>query len=107
MGWILFDSKTDKANETTSLSIIKTKEEDYTPMDFKKFWNLEHMGITPQELEDPGFLKNYQQTIKRDRDGRYEVLFPFKDNRRTMEKNKNIATVRLLGLLKRMSREDK
>jgi transposase len=95
MGWILFDPKIRKTDETSILSIIK-QTEDTTPMDFKEFWRLKHMGITTQELNDPGFLINYQNTIIKDSDGRYEVLFPFKDNRKTMEKNKNIATVRLL-----------
>lgn len=102
MSWILFNSRVVEANETTSMAIVKGNGEDKTTIDFKEFWNLKHIRITTQELEDRVFLKTYQKTITRDIEAGYKVLFPFKDNRRTMEKNKNNAIVRLLGLLKRM-----
>ncbi|XP_057377381.2 uncharacterized protein LOC130698716, partial [Daphnia carinata] len=107
LGWIIFGAPSAGNPREVSANIVTQADGKRVMVDFKEFWALEHMGVTPQELEDRGFLKNYQETIKKDQTGRYEVLFPFKNNRRSMETNKNIASVRLTGLLRKMKREDK
>ncbi|XP_057369923.1 uncharacterized protein LOC130691034 [Daphnia carinata] len=104
LGWIIFGSPGEN-RQTTALTT--TTDPSRAMVDFKEFWTLEHMGVTPSEAEDPSFLQTYQHSIKRDSSGRYEVLFPFKDNRRAMESNKGIALARLNSLLKRMKGEDR
>ncbi|XP_059350990.1 uncharacterized protein LOC132087916 [Daphnia carinata] len=107
LGWIIFGAPSAGNQKEVSANIVTQADGKRAMVDFKEFWALEHMGVTPQELEDPGFLKNYQETIKKDQTGRYEILFPFKNNRRSMESNKNIASIRLKGLLKKMKWEDR
>ncbi|XP_045023533.1 uncharacterized protein LOC123468774 [Daphnia magna] len=105
LGWIIFGA----AEQQTGTSVLTTTGKNNTKplVDFREFWALEHMGITQEELEDPGFLKTYQNTIKRNMDGRYEILFPFRNNRRSVETNKNIASIRLTNLLRKMTKEEK
>ncbi|XP_057372196.1 uncharacterized protein LOC130693087 [Daphnia carinata] len=104
LGWIIFGAPSEAIHVSTLTAPTNSSR---SVIDFKEFWSLEHMGVTAQEADEPGFLEAYQRSIKRDEDGRCEILFPFKDNRKTMETNKGVALARLNCLLHRMKGDDR
>ncbi|KAK4037358.1 hypothetical protein OUZ56_029395 [Daphnia magna] len=58
VGWLIFGtiSENGKAEE----QVLTTTVDAQRPMmDFKEFWSLEQIGITPQEKAEPAFLEAY------------------------------------------------
>lgn len=46
--------------------------------DFKAFWELEHLGILPNEQSSEEFLNSYVESITRQEDGRHVAKYPFR-----------------------------
>ena len=67
--------------------------------DFKAFWDLEHLGILPNEAGETEFLESYFKSITRQNDGRYVVKYPFRSEKTDFDDCYAIAEKRLLGLL--------
>ena len=67
--------------------------------DFKAFWDLEHLGILPNEAGETEFLESYIESITRQKDGRYVVKYPFRSEKTDFDDCYAIAKKRLLGLL--------
>lgn len=64
----------------------------------KAFWELEALGI---KLEEPSMYEEFKRTITF-KDGHYEVHLPWKSPHTKPSTNKNLAKLRLEGLLRRL-----
>ncbi|KZS14297.1 Uncharacterized protein APZ42_020379 [Daphnia magna] len=63
VGWLIFCTISE--NGKTEEQVLSATVDTQRPMaDFKEFWSLDHMGITPQERSEPAFLEAYQETIQ-------------------------------------------
>lgn len=89
--------------EDTTLMIVSmfTCEENISNL-----WKLDTPSITDPALKKSENIrqaevkKNFQQTIKTDADGRYEVLLPWKEDHLSLVDNKSAAVKRLQYTLK-------
>lgn len=76
--------------------------------DFQKLWSLEEIpsdsiSVTIQEL----FCKEYfNETVSRDVSGKFEVTFPFKDNRSVINASKGLTIKGLLIQEKKLANND-
>ena len=61
----------------------------------KMFWDLESLGV---KHDEPSVFQDFQEDITF-RDGRYEVLLPWKKSHRTLLDHYDLALKRLGGLL--------
>lgn len=59
-----------------------------------KFWDLETLGITPDELCDEPLI----DPVKLNEKGRYEASLPFKEKRLLINDNYNLCEKRLMKL---------
>ena len=74
-------------------------------VELRWFWDLEHIGITPEE-QQPSTQQQFLQNIKYKEDTkRYEVQFPCKDNLlEALPDNHHICEVRLQSLLSKLNK---
>lgn len=106
-GWAIAGGadKTVVANKITASMVgaLKVPEQDLEisslDIDFKAFWDLEHLGILPTENTEKEFLDGYVNSISQLSDGRYEVKYPFRDDKPEFDSCYSIALKRLVNLL--------
>ena len=107
VGWVL-SGPTEVPNTTKAanllvrtthlLKIHTTPVEDNMDQTLKKFWDLESLGIQPQETS---VQEEFTQSIHF-KEGRYEVTLPWKPTHRPLPTNLELCKRRLTSLLKRL-----
>ncbi|XP_064486179.1 uncharacterized protein LOC135398725 [Ornithodoros turicata] len=112
-GWTLQGptmTKSSLSSQSNSLvCVLRTavEIEDDTSVELRRFWDLEHIGITEDGKQDKGhkeLLDSFGKSIKFE-DGRYHVNLPFEEESSGyLHDNKAVAYNRLHGLMKKLHR---
>ncbi|MCP4253678.1 MAG: hypothetical protein GY775_09760, partial [Candidatus Scalindua sp.] len=79
------------------------KEEEYIPctIDLARLWDLDHIGISPNEVkaENKETMRSFDDTINFDQEkGQYIVSLPWKANKHLLPNNFGVALGRMRGL---------
>ncbi|RUS68645.1 hypothetical protein EGW08_023593 [Elysia chlorotica] len=114
-GWMLsgvwyMSGKNDGHNRnntfmTRSLFCQTGKTAHVSEADIRMMWNLDSIGIGPEESEEDKMLDNFNKEIKWNGE-RYTVKLPWKDDsyKKTLMNNKSHALSRLNSLSKRLNK---
>ena len=74
--------------------------------EFRRFWELESIGIQPREKDDTSdFLQQYQDTSISLKDGKYHAKLPWKPDQPTLPPNAEIAAKRTRSMVRRMAND--
>ena len=103
LGWVLSGpvcSGTELNNSYPSSHAMLIQSLDTPCLEnlLKNFWELESLGINPDE---PSVYEEFKKSVKFV-GGRYEVSLPWRPNWTQLPSNLHLATKRLQGLLKRL-----
>ena len=87
---------------TVLKTIVTTEREDVT---LEKFWNLESIGILPDEneKEEREFVEEYQISSIRLENGRYNAKLPWKPNHPPLPTNEKVAKGRTRSTVRRLA----
>ena len=93
-------------NATVLKAVVATEfeREDET---LERFWNLESIGILPNEIEEEEreFVKNYQSSSIRLENGQYSAELPWKTNHPPLPTNEPIARGRTRSMIRRLTQD--
>ena len=79
---------------------------NYKDSDLERFWNLESIGITPEEESTTGeMLQNYQKNSITFKDGRYIAKLPWVEDQPPLSSNFHIARKRTENVIRRLRQE--
>lgn len=104
LGWTLIgktNSYSSKKVDTASM-IVSMFVQDASIADL---WKLDILGVADlitKEEHQTQVKENFQQTIKRTHDDRYEVLLPWKENHLPLADNKDAAVRRLISTTRKL-----
>ena len=90
-----------KFSGIVSTHSLKIATESGLDKKLDKFWDLESVGVLPQERT---FLDEFKDSVKFD-GSRYEVKLPFKDNVNNLANNYELSLARLKSLCKKFERD--
>ena len=87
---------------TVLKAIVATEREEDT---LERFWNLESIGILPDETEkeEREFIEDYQNSSIRLENGRYNAKLPWKPNHPPLPTNEAIAKGRTRSTVRRLA----
>ncbi|CAB3989911.1 Hypothetical predicted protein [Paramuricea clavata] len=92
------------ALNTTILNIMTASKDD--EFEFRRFWELESIGIQPREKDDTSdFLQQYQDTSISLKDGKYHAKLPWKPDQPILPPNAEIAAKRTRSMVRRMAND--
>ncbi|XP_070385218.1 uncharacterized protein [Dermacentor albipictus] len=112
-GWTLHgtESTSSVATFLTSTGVMRvgvTTAPDEISRQLKSFWDLEHIGIVDDAqltTKDDSVLRAFEETITQ-KNGRYQVALPWKENASDLTDNKSIASHRLHSLTAKLLRHE-
>lgn len=88
-------------NATTHVfSAIESNIEPHLNDELKEFWDLETLGI--READEKPFFQVFTESIERNKESRYEVNLPFKNNHPIVHDNYELSEQRLMKLHKKL-----
>lgn len=85
-----------------------TTAPDEISRQLRSFWELEHLGIvndTQLTAKEDSVLRAFEETITQ-KNGRYQVALPWKENASDLTDNKSIASHRLHSLTAKLLRHE-
>ncbi|XP_011068817.1 PREDICTED: uncharacterized protein LOC105154792 [Acromyrmex echinatior] len=89
---------------TLTIMLMFTQETNISDL-----WKLDVLDITDpiesvtKEAHQAEIKTSFQETMKIDNEGRYEVLLPWKENHPPLRDNRDVAEEKLKGVIKRLS----
>ena len=118
LGWILTGRTMEQIEESTEASMLmlsynsRTQKEANlltpdmslpTKPNLEEFWKLETIGImdSPVDSDDVRTLKHFNETLKYE-NNRYNVTWPWKDNKLCLPENRELAFGRLKSLINKL-----
>lgn len=103
LGWIVAGRIDERNNKTFKCNLMQNE----TELDLKCFWDLEELGIKddPNSVKNEKIVENFNETV-RFTNNRYEINLPWIRDWRQLQDNYKIAEMRLMGLIKRMKRNN-
>ncbi|XP_075539699.1 uncharacterized protein LOC142574522 [Dermacentor variabilis] len=112
-GWTLqgTESTSSVANFLSSTGVMRvgvTTAPDEISRQLRSFWELEHLGIvndTQLTAKEDSVLRAFEETITQ-KNGRYQVALPWKENASDLTDNKSIASHRLHSLTAKLLRHE-
>lgn len=96
------------SKEDATLSVLSMLTQEAS---VSELWKLDTLGITDpieslsKEARQAEIKTLFRSTTKRDEEGRYEVLLPWKENHPPLPDNRDIAEKRLKVVTKRLQQE--
>ena len=84
--------------ETSSLECSSSKLKDPLVQQLQRFWEIESIGVS---LDEGSVHDKFLDTIKQ-RDGRYEVCLPWREQHPLLPDNFDLAMSRLITLLPKL-----
>ncbi|XP_072140825.1 uncharacterized protein [Dermacentor andersoni] len=112
-GWTLqgTESTSSVATFLSSTGVMRvgvTTAPDEISRQLRSFWELEHLGIvndTQLTAKEDSVLRAFEETITQ-KNGRYQVALPWKENASDLTDNKSIASHRLHSLTAKLLRHE-
>lgn len=91
----------------TNLAIMNRKEKEKLNQTIQEFWNLESIGITdsPNLTDDDYAVIHFNKTVKFE-NGRYEIRWPFKNEKPDIPTNFGLAFGRLKSTVKKLRKDN-
>lgn len=110
LGWTLLGQNLDKdSKEDTTLSILSLLTQEAT---IAELWKLDTLGITDpietisKKTQEEEIKDLFQSTTRKNNEGRYEVLLPWKKNHSPLTDNRDLAERRLKSVTKKLQQGD-
>ena len=104
-GYILSGSVSGSGSSLSSVSVSHPLVcFDVSKSDMSRLWDLESIGVPPDEDAVDPLLKSFDETVKFE-DGRYIVGLPWKDDASKLKDNHKLAGARLERMTQKLSQQ--
>ncbi|XP_064486068.1 uncharacterized protein LOC135398613 [Ornithodoros turicata] len=112
-GWTVQGPNTSSSScFNTGVGVLRVtveSTENEASVELQRFWDLEHIGIKPNEVEHDSLWKNevlaqFRSSIEK-KDRRYEVSLPWTDKKEELLPNLQAARTRLQSLTRRLMKD--